>query len=87
MSWSEFAMASGEMDRVQFTGFLQVSLAQMIAHSRDGAVGASGAAGQHVRGLPDTEPFNLSVPQLRLTRFAFRSQSRPSLTRVGWGRP
>ena len=41
-------------------------------------------AGQHVRGLPDTEPFNLSVPQLRLTRFAFRSQSRPSLTRVGW---
>jgi hypothetical protein len=45
------------------------------------------AAGQHVRGLPDTEPFNLSVPQLRLTRLAFRSQSRPSLTRVGWGRP
>src|SRR4051794_24033179 len=43
-------------------------------------------AGQHVRALPDTEPFNLSVPQPRLTSFVFRSQSRPSLTRVGWGR-
>ena len=31
-------MASGEMDRVQFTGFLQVSLAQMIAYARDGAI-------------------------------------------------
>ena len=31
-------MASGEMDRAQFTGFLQLALAQMAAHSRDGAI-------------------------------------------------
>ena len=81
-------MASGEMDRVSSPGFLQVSLSPNDCPlGVPGPLGASGAAGQHVRGLPDTEPFNLSVPQLRLTRFAFRSQSRPSLTRVGWGRP
>jgi DNA modification methylase len=34
----EFAMASGEMDRVQFTAFLQSSLSQMAAHARDGAI-------------------------------------------------
>jgi hypothetical protein len=34
----EFAMASGEMDRIQFTAFLQSSLSQMAAHARDGAI-------------------------------------------------
>ena len=31
-------MASGEMDRIQFTAFLQSSLSQMAAHARDGAI-------------------------------------------------
>jgi hypothetical protein len=34
----EFAMASGEMDRIQFTAFVQSSLSQMAAHARDGAI-------------------------------------------------
>ena len=31
-------MASGEMDRIQSTAFLQSSLSQMAAHARDGAI-------------------------------------------------
>src|SRR4051812_39814952 len=44
-------MASGEMDRVQFTGFLQRSLSQMAAHCRDGAILFTCMDWRHVREL------------------------------------
>jgi DNA modification methylase len=34
----EFAMASGEMSRSQFTGFLKSAFSNLVAHSRDGSI-------------------------------------------------
>jgi hypothetical protein len=34
----EFAMASGEMSRSEFTGFLRSAFSNLVAHSRDGSI-------------------------------------------------
>lgn len=38
VSHAEFAMASGEMTKAEFTGFLTTFIAQMLPHLKDGAV-------------------------------------------------
>lgn len=63
----EFAFASGEMDRGEFTRFLTTTLSNMASHCRDGAIAFVGMDWRHMREVLDageaafTELKNLCV--------------------------